>query len=263
MRRRALLDNKRETIKPSKAAPLSVVFAHKNTGNLEIVENDKWSLESHPASIFEPIGIVVIPGEHGVLKDGTGNVNQCGVMSIMSMSYSTPEEGDTTEQGMYWGGYNVDIVNQNDGLLRFDSIINGLINYNKIACDTSGSNKSTQLITGGTHSFIPRQGSVGGTPVWDSRASTDGYSPSPYANSDLKSGPYNNFYGTTEFDTTSDFNVLGDFNGIGNTKIITDMATAQTDWKTAEIITRSYSEGFYPAACCCARYKTVGTLHGP
>jgi hypothetical protein len=56
--------------------------------------------------------------------------------------------------------------------------------------------------------------------------------------------------------------MLADFGGIANTKIITDLATAQSNWKTDSTITNNSGAGYYPAACCCARYKTVGTKSG-
>ena len=36
------------------------------------------------------------------------------------------------------------------------------------------------------------------------------------------------------------------------------MATAE-NWKTLSSLTNSYDSGYYPAACCCARYHTRGT----
>ncbi len=41
-----------------------------------------------------------------------------------------------------------------------------------------------------------------------------------------------------------------------NMKAILAMATAQADWCTAAEIECKSDEGYYPAACCCARFKT-------
>ena len=42
------------------------------------------------------------------------------------------------------------------------------------------------------------------------------------------------------------------------------MATSQTDWKTADTaITNSYDTGYYPAACCCARYGAPDNSTAP
>lgn len=252
-------------VNSSTANTLDVVFANKETGKLKI--DGDWSIEKYPTDIWEPIGIVVIPGDHGVLKDGTGTINQCGVMSIVPMSYNTPEVGATTEGLMYWGGYGPemglgdDITGKSDGLNRYDSINDGLKNYNRVACDTSASNTSTRL-SDTNLTYLPRQGSIGGRPTWHSNASNSGsgYTPSPYKNSDLMSGAYNEAYGTTEFDG-SNHNPLADFKGVVNTKIITDLSTLGLgeDWKTSSSIVNSYYIPYYPAACCCARFHTTGT----
>ena len=42
-----------------------------------------------------------------------------------------------------------------------------------------------------------------------------------------------------------------------NMKAILAMATAQEDWRTAAEIERKSEKGYYPAACCCARFKTA------
>lgn len=221
-----------------------VVFA-KSDGSL-VIRREESTWKDNEV----PIGIVVIPASHGVLKDGTGTVNQCGVMSLVSMSYVNPTEGAPSEIAMYWGYSQLNISNRADELDRYDSVSNGLLDSNKSACDTSGSNKSTKLYNG---AYLPRQKAVNTIPMWDSKASTyKAYVPSPYANTNLKSGAYNSFYGTTEFDTTSDFNVLADFKGIVNTKIIIDLSGSN--------INNSYNtSGVYPAAQTCASYRPFGT----
>lgn len=237
----------------STAKTLDVVFANKETNKLKISRD--WSVEKYPADIWEPIGIVVIPGEHGVLKDGSGTTNQCGVMSIVPMSYLTPEVGSINETDMYWGYNLLNIASKSDELGRYDSITNGLLNYNRVACDTLASNKSTQL-SSDTYAYIPRQDSVGEKPSWNSNASNKGYAPSPYANDDLKSGDYNTNYGTIEFDNGVRYNVLADFKGIVNTKIITDLSKG---WKEGNISNSYQTSGVYPAAQTCARFHTTGT----
>ncbi len=42
-----------------------------------------------------------------------------------------------------------------------------------------------------------------------------------------------------------------------NNKAILAMATAQENWRTDAEITCDAGKGYYPAACCCARYKTA------
>lgn len=177
-------------------------------------------------------------------------------MSIVPMNYSTPEKGGTSEQGIYWGGYGTDISSKSDGLGRTDSVSDGLTNYQKVACDTtSGTNKTTGL-SSSYYAYIPRQGSKGAKPTF---YSSSPWAASPYMGDDLMSGGYNEYYGTTEFDTGGvNQNALADFKGIVNTKIITDLATGE-NWKTLDSLSNSYSSGYYPAACCCARYKIAGT----
>ena len=63
--------------------------------------------------------------------------------------------------------------------------------------------------------------------------------------------------------TISGNNTLTDFNGKLNTAKLCNKATAQADWRTASsIITTTGDTAYYPAACCCWRYHTVGTHQG-
>lgn len=53
-----------------------------------------------------------------------------------------------------------------------------------------------------------------------------------------------------------------DIDGKNKTAILVNAATAQSDWRTADTITNSTDEGYYPAACCCWRYCPDGTSQG-
>lgn len=74
------------------------------------------------------------------------------------------------------------------------------------------------------------------------------------------------------FDENNEWNlsVLGtvnsylvtDIDGKNKTNMILATATAQSDWRTALTITNEGGEGYAPAACCCARYHTLGTQAG-
>lgn len=195
---------------------------------------------SFPSSNWEPIGIVVIPGEHGVLKDGTGTKNQCGVMSIVPMNCNTPQTGGSSEQDISWG-----VSNTTPGLKTYNEVV---VTSNK------NSNIATGL-SGSYEAYIPRQDSVGGTPKRDRSP----YAPSPYIGSDYKSGEYNESYGTTKFDTSSDFNALADFDGSGNTQILIQQRGTKdySSWKP------TYNkESDYPAASCCDMFSTIGTKQG-
>ncbi len=71
------------------------------------------------------------------------------------------------------------------------------------------------------------------------------------------------------FDANDNWNLaeLGDINqfavtdidGKNKTEKLLATATAQSDWRTAETITSNDKVGYAPAACCCARYHTLGT----
>jgi hypothetical protein len=220
----------------SDAAPLSVLFA-KSDGSMTIQPSVTWPDAS---TGYTPIGIVVIPGEHDVYGNGT-----CGVMSLKPMSYSDPDNGATSETGMFWGGFGTDI--------------SVLTNYTKVITTSSNTtNTESGGLSSDSYAFIPKQNAVDGTPTRDKSP----YAPSPYVGSDYKSGGPNALYSTTASDSGSNRNMLADFGGIANTKIITDLATAQSNWKTDSTITNNSGAGYYPAACCCARYKTVGTKSG-
>lgn len=234
-----------------------VVFC-KNDGTLVIRrEEDTWQKNE------TPIGIVVIPSSHGVLKNGTGKVKQCGVMSILSATTKNAELGSNSEVSMFYGSSSTDIKDKSDDLGRYDSINDGLINYTKVNHVGSNGNVNETLQGTADYGYLPSDIDVFNTKIpntYDNKTTyyhNDNnyrYIPSPYKND----GSYNSIYGQTET-PGSPLNALSDFSGIVNTKILTDLAISQDDWKTAEWITHSYDNGYYPAACCCARFKTSGT----
>ena len=69
-------------------------------------------------------------------------------------------------------------------------------------------------------------------------------------------------YNNKSFNTTVANYTQGDFNGKSNTTAIISIATAQSDWQTAQTITNNSGVGYTPAACCCYRYTTPGTNKG-
>ena len=176
---------------------------------------------------YTPIGVVVIPASHDVYGDDT-----CGVMSLAEMNYSSPDTGSSSYKGIYWGGEaetslpNLDKVNLVDGTTAYRGYL--------------PSDQFTGTI------------SLDGVSKY---GNTSNNIPSPY-NAD---GSRNEAYYTTAYSTA---NVLSDFDGVGNTTVLTDLATSQSDWKTATTITNSSGAGYYPAACCCWRFHTAGTAQG-
>lgn len=184
---------------------------------------------------YEPIGIVVIPSSHDVY--GTG---ECAVLSLKYMNYTTPNEGSISYQSIIWGGFGVDT---------------SLYNYTSAATIGSAT-AQTETVSFTGYPYLPSDAFTETTCTKDTNASyysssVDNAAPSPY----LTDGSRNLQY------YTSGNNALSDFNGVSNTKIITDLATGE-DWKTATSITNSKDSGYYPAACCCWRYKPTGTVQG-
>lgn len=190
---------------------------------------------------YTPIGVVVIPASHDVYGDGT-----CGVISLAEMNRTTPDTGSSDYKSNYWGGLNIDI---------------SLTNYSAVNYIGTGSTLNNGVVQG-AHSaaYLPsdRFSNVTGLDGISNYYNTDSscrQAPSPY-NAD---GSRNEAYYTTAYSTA---NALSDFDGVGNTKVLTDLATAQSDWKTASTITHSSDAGYYPAACCCWRFHTEGTEQG-
>ena len=205
--------------------PIKAVFYDSSTGSFVKLYPDQIT-EVNPN--YTPIGVEVVPAEHDVY--GTG---QAGIMSLAEMNYSTPDTGSSEYQSMYWGGYGTDTV---------------LPNYNKV-----------NLVNGTTadYGYLPSDQFTGNTSLdgVSKYNRTSNNAPSPF-NAD---GSRNEVYYTTAYSTA---NALSDFDGVGNTTVLTELATSQSDWKTATTITNSYSAGYYPAACCAWRFHTIGTDQG-
>ena len=223
---------------PSQSVAGDLCFYDKQNAKVIIVSGKDWSIETYPSSRYVPIGVVVVPGIHDVYGDGS-----CGVMSLKPMNCDTPSTGGTSEQSMYWGVFRDHI---------------SLSNLNKVPTG----NTSNGIPTGQTPSaYLPSDKFSGTQCAHDTDAyySTSGNEPipSPY----LTDGSRNpGYYQTTSPSSSS--NALADFDGIGNSQVLWDLATSQSDWKTASSITNDYSSGYYPAACCCWRYHTEGTSQG-
>ena len=205
--------------------PIKAVFYDSTTGSFVKLYPDQIT-EVNPN--YTPIGVEVVPAEHNVY--GTG---QAGIMSLAEMNYSTPDVGSSEYQTMYWGGNGADT---------------SLSNYDKV-----------NLVDGttATYGYLPSD-RFGGTTSLDGvskYATTSNNAPSPY-NAD---GSRNEAYYTTTYSTA---NALSDFDGIGNTTILIELATGQSDWKTATTITNNSGAGYYPAACCAWRFHTAGTDQG-
>ena len=196
---------------------------------------------------YVPIGIVVIPKSHTqiILPDGDPRKGCNIIMSLKSMNYNTPDEGDTSERGIMWGYDSKDFTE--------------LTKYNVVNCynDTtqSGDVTTNSMTYLPSDKFTKMPSNVCPSIKYNYDSSTTNkLSPSPYKVVDGEWLPNEDYYTKK----TSGNNALSDFEGPKNTKIITDNVTVE-NWKSVSPIANSDSEGNYPAACCCARFKTIGT----
>lgn len=223
-----------------------VCFYDSLKDKIRLAKIDNVNITDYPASRFTPIGVVVIPGSHDVY--GTG---QCGVMSLVEMSCDTPDTGSIDGQGIYWGP-STDIST----LTNF--------NYAPYVGTISSPGDSVGTIIGQTnYSYIPSDIFTGTQCPHDtnsyyySSSSSEKAAPSPY----LTDGSRNpSYYQTSSPSSTA--NCLSDFNGIINTTTLINLATGQSDWKTASTITNNSGSGYSPAACCCWRFHIDGTKQG-
>ena len=209
---------------PIHKRPIKAVFYDSATNSfVKVLPDNIRYIET-----YTPIGVEVIPTEHDVYSNGT-----CGVMSLAEMNYTTPDVGSSEYQYIYWGSYGTDT---------------SLPNYEKV-----------NLVNDATtdYGYLPSDRFTGATSLdgVSKYATTSNNAPSPY-NAD---GSRNEAYYTTAYSTA---NTLSDFDGVGNTKVLTELATEQSDWKTADTITNSSDAGYYPAACCAWRFHTTGTDQG-
>ena len=223
-------------IVPIHKRPIKAVFYDSATNSFIKVLPDKIKY----VETYTPIGVEVIPAEHDVY--GTGHA---GIMSLAEMSYSTPDVGSSEYQRIYWGDYYTDTSLPNYTVVNYigsnGNINNGVVQGTDINAWLPSDQFSNITSLDGYSNYYYN--------------SSNKYAPSPY-NAD---GSRNEAYYTTAYST---INALSDFDGVGNTKVLTDLATAQSDWKTASTITNSYDAGYYPAACCCWRFHTPGTSQG-
>lgn len=219
------------------------VLYDKQANKLIIVPTTDDIGTKYPSDNYEPIGVVVIPASHDVY--GTG---ECGVMSLRFMSCTTPDNGSQTMQQMRWGGYEVKL--------------NGLKNCSLVPVGNTEDGSSLNIAN--TYiGYLPSDS-------FDSlqcRHDLDSYYPDiatdnrdtllcPYLNDDSRNPYYYSSAGNLIY------NCFRDLDGLENSKVLWDLSTSQSNWKTASTIDNNYDEGSYPAACCCWRYHTKGTQQG-
>ena len=219
------------------------VLLNGNDGLIFARFSDDPDQESIVASAYTPVGVVVIPTNHNVYGDGS-----CGVMSLRGMSTSSPDEGVASNSTMYWGGYGTDT---------------SLPNLNVVCYMGTGSSLNEDVQGTYSYTYLPsdRFSAVDNPydPGTGYYSSSNSYyqAPSPYKADGSRNPAY---YQTSS--PSSSANALADFDGIGNSGVLWGLATSQSDWKTASNITNGYASGYYPPACCCWRFHTVGTEQG-
>ena len=242
-------------ISASTAVACDICLYEKGTKSLVIIPQKSFDIKTYPSHSYSPVGIVVIPGSHNIYGDGS-----CAVMSLTDMSYSKPDTGNDNgymTPGMCFGQHPVDLANNNDYNTVCYVGSNGIIN-NTIQgiTDEMYDEKYSTLAYLPSDRFNTLQNPYD-TDTYYHHNDNGYYAPSPYLTNESRNSVY---YQTSS--PSSSNNALSDFNGKKHTETLINLATAQSDWKTASTITNKYTPGYSPAACCCWRYHTNGTNQG-
>lgn len=209
--------------------------------------------KSDVPSGWTAIGIVVIPPSHNVYGTGEG-----AAVSLCLMAKDSPNSG--------WSGSGYG----NEIRYGHASNLSGATNYTQVNVYQSknnlviGANPTLSIAEypcPAANAWVNTNGTYSGG-YYDSPDGVSGYlkavsfpMPSPYTSS----GSRNSEYYTKQYTSS---NAMSDFSGKSHTKRMCDNAAAQSDWKTASTIADGSSAGYYPAACCCWRYRTTGTNQG-
>lgn len=252
MRRRILLtDNS-----PSYKGMMGDIFAfNRQTGKKEIISRD-IPIESIDTETYEPIGIVVIPGNHNVY--GTG---ECGIMALLSASLSTPDVGSVTtntigDSVMMWGQYGVQDI---PDICQWyvEAVMQGMMDKDII-----------ETITGSASRFcIPLMQddldkgveclTEPGLFYTNITSNGYGYAPSPYAHGEMRNALYH--IPTTNIKSN---NILANFASRELNDVMLQYITEQADWQTAKTITEKSARGYCNPIASCWRFMTSGTEHG-
>jgi len=162
----------------------------------------------------------------GLCVAGTGffGVNEpARFMSLKYMNYTTPETGSTTNQDMYWGNYGTDIPTIDNIMTTYLTTYGGGPEHGYMNVDYYDNSSQTYKI------------------------------PNPIT--------VNNEWNLSELGTVNAY-ATTDIDGKNKTDKILATATAQSTWRTDTSIINASDAGYAPAACCCARYHTLGTQAG-
>ena len=229
-------------------------------GDICIVCNstsDKYFIESDTISLinseeFTPIGVVVVPASH--TDDGTARI-----ISLVAMDYNNPDNGNTsTNIEMAWGGSGYNVTGLN-GRLPIPLISN--TGYSGLGSTQTLVEWNTTVM-GGIYYFLSSDVISNNYPnpfdegTYFNNSTVKNLLPSPY----ITGGGKNPIYHST----ANTGNVLSDMSGKNNTNIILALDNSSSiDWQTSETIQNiGNNEFIHPAAQCCWRYHTIGTMQG-
>ena len=252
--RRRLLVNNNLPIKPiEESLAADICLVKNNTLDKLIVEADDYNLETFPLEQYTPIGVVVVPASH--TDDGTARV-----MSLASMDYNNPDNGNNTDHiRIVFGGdgYDIENLNNKEALPCIANNITQIISEEQTIQTWLYGEKDCYLASDLFNTY-PNPYDEGTYYTTGTTIGTYPAAPSPYLNDGSKNSIYHSY--------NDRGNALADINGKGNTEnIIALDNTYSTDWQTANTIQSSVSnqnQYIHPAAQCCWRYHTVGTNQG-
>ena len=202
-------------------------------------------------SEYDPIGIVVIPASCStyVYPTTDARYGKNIIMSLATMSYTTPDTGGTTNENLFWGA-------KSDSL----SVYPVVPNYGE-----NISSEITYTINGNIPTFGNKEIDNSVVDSYNNKLyyrSSQYLCPAPFKLSVLDNGfvPDTDYFSSVDGYSVATSDLAGPY----NTKKFIDSATSQTDWKIkGTTITNSYSSGYYPAACCCARYGAPDNSSAP
>lgn len=247
MRRRILLTDNGPSYKGMMG---DILVFNRKTGKKELISRDT-EIDTIDTETYEPIGIVVIPGNHDVY--GTG---ECGVMALLSASLSTPDIGFVTNYTMMYGMYGVQDIPEISvwytaaavqGMMDKDisETVTSMTGRFYIPCMCSDLDKGVECLTepGLFYTNIVSNGY--------------GYAPSPYAHGEMK----NALYHMTDA-PSSPMNILANFASRELNDTMCQYITGQEDWQTAKTIAESAGRGYCSPIASCWRFMTSGTSRG-
>ena len=201
-----------------------------------------YSADDYPLDGFVPVGVVVVPPSH--TSDSTARV-----MSLRYMSCSTPVEGSSSLEVMYWGTRGVDtsLVNQTQ--------------YPQVSSSYAGTvtakSTSTSNGAGGDNLFGHQGSSYGGMAISGGGGSPlyyyfESYSshirgPQPYMEDGVSLNPVYNSY------CLSDMSGRVNSDSLLSTRGVRDYSS----W-----VVNPFTGADYPAVSCCDMYAPFGTSQG-